>query len=328
MRRFLFRSVVVTLLLSVAGVLGFVWLASTKLLTPTRRDLEARHRDALEDPAKFGLNLERFEARGSDGTRLAGFLVTRSGHPGEAVKTREMARRLGTTVEGASAPTRTALILHGRSGRKEDMLAIAERFVAADFRCIVYDSRCHGESGGSACTFGKRETSDLTAVLDRVETILTRRGEATGPVTAFGISMGASVLLQSLPKETRIHAAVAVAPFADFSEIVARSAKRGINSRTPGWLIASTLQTAGFRGRFAPSRIRPIEAMESITVPILFVHGEKDAVIPAEHSQRLAKAAAGPVALYLVPEGYHGNVLAVGGNDLYEEMLRFLLTHS
>lgn len=328
MRRILIRLFITVLILAGTAVTAFVWIASSQLLSPNRRDLEPRHREILAEPERFGLKLEPFEAVGADGTRLAGLIATRAAHPGEARKTRGMARRLGTDPESDSSPLRTVVILHGRSGLKEDMLAVAERFVAADFRCILYDSRCHGRSGGSACTFGKNESADLRAVLNQVELMLANRGETTGPLTAFGISMGAAVMLQSLPGEPRIAAAVAVAPFADLSEIVERSARRGIHARTPPWLVASALQTAGLRGRYTPSRIRPIEAMESITIPLLFVHGEKDAVIPAEHTRRLVKAAAGPVEMRLVDEGSHGDVLAKGGDDLYEQMVRFLLSRS
>lgn len=328
MRRFLFRFLAFAIALTTTGLLAFVWIASSKLLTPNHRELEPRHRKILDDPSRFGLKLEAFETLTADRSRLAGLIATRAPLPGEARKTREMARRLGATLEEVSPPELTVLILHGRGGLKEDMLAIAERFVAANFRCILYDSRCHGASGGNVCTFGKNEVADLGAVLERVDSLLSSRGETMGRLSAFGISMGAAVTLQSLPQQPRIRAAVAVAPFADFCEIVERSARRGIHPRTPPWLIASTLQTAGFRGLFEPARIRPLDAVSKVDIPLLFVHGEQDGVIPAEHSRRLAVAAAGPATLRIVAGGTHGNVLATGGADLYEEMVRFLLHHS
>lgn len=328
MLRILVRTLVFALALTATGLFAFVWIASSKLLVPNHRELEPRHRDLLGDPSRFGLELEAFETITRDHCRLAGWIATRAKRPGEARKTREMARRLGATLKEQSVPERTVVILHGRGGRKEDMLAIAERFVAANFRCILYDSRCHGASGGTVCTFGENEVADLGTVLDRVDSLLSSRGETMGSLSAFGISMGAAVTLQALPQQPRIRAAVAVAPFADFSEIVERSARRSIHPRTPPWLIASALQTAGFRGRFEPARIRPIDAVPKVDIPLLFVHGEQDGVIPAEHSRRLAAAAAGPATLRIVAGGTHGNVLATGGADLYEEMLRFLLHHS
>src|SRR5690606_25653511 len=167
--------------------------------------------------------------------------------PGKAGKTRRMAARLGTALGTSPPPRGTVFLLHGRGGMKEDMLAIAERFVAGGYRCVVYDARCHGESGGAACTFGHRETRDFSAVLDRTAALLVERGEDPGQVCAVGISLGAAVLLQSLPGEPRLSAVVAVAPFATLPEIVDRAAKRTIHPRIPSWLVAGTMLAGGWR---------------------------------------------------------------------------------
>jgi len=39
----------------------------------------------------------------------------------------------------------TIVLLHGRRGRKEDMLVVAERFVAAGFRCVLLDLPALGD---------------------------------------------------------------------------------------------------------------------------------------------------------------------------------------
>jgi alpha-beta hydrolase superfamily lysophospholipase len=208
---------------------------------------------------------------------------------------------------------------------KEDMLAVAERFAAANYRCIVYDARCHGESGGEACTFGHREKSDFREVMDQSLARITGRGEDPGQVCAFGISLGASVLLQSLPSESRLEVVVAVAPFATLPEVINHAAKRSIHRQIPLWLIAGTMKTGGLRAGFDPYRIAPIHDVTATRIPLFFAHGALDEVIPVDHTRRLHAAAAGPKALHIVPDGTHGNVLAKGGDDLYEEMIRFLL---
>ncbi|MEE9352262.1 MAG: alpha/beta hydrolase [Thiotrichaceae bacterium] len=37
------------------------------------------------------------------------------------------------------------VLLHGRNGRKEDLLPVAERFAAAGFRCVLPDLPAHGD---------------------------------------------------------------------------------------------------------------------------------------------------------------------------------------
>lgn len=326
MRTRLRRFAVLTAVLATVGLVGFLWISSSFLLTPNRHDLEPRHHAMLEQPADYGLALERFRVTAADGIGLAAILVTRADQPGKAEKSRRMAALLGLTFDGpAPAPRGTVFLLHGRSGKKEDMLAVAERFVAAGYRCLVYDARCHGESDGENCTFGYAEKGDFRAVLDHTLARLEARGEDPGQLCAVGISLGASVILQSLPDEPRLSAVVAVAPFATLPDVINHSARRNIYRHIPLWLIAGTMRTGGLRAGFDPFQVSPLRGVEQSTRPIFFVHGELDAVIPVEHTRRLHAAAKGPKQLRLIPDGTHGNVLAKGGDTLYREMIEFCL---
>jgi uncharacterized protein len=320
------RYLIITALLILVAGLGFFWISSSFLLTPNRQALEPRHKAMLAQPAEYGLALEPFRVRTDDAIGLAAVLVTRAAAPGKAEKSRRMASLLGVPFDGpAKTPRGTVFLLHGRSGKKEDMLAIAERFVAADYRCLVYDARCHGESDGENCTFGHAEKDDFRAVLDQTLALLEDRGENPGQLCAVGISLGASVLLQSLPDEPRLSAVVAVAPFATLPDVVNHSARRNIYRHIPLWLIAGTMRTGGFRAGFDPFQVSPLRGVEQTTRPIFFVHGELDEVIPVEHTRRLHAAAKGPKQLRLIPDGTHGNVLAKGGDALYREMIEFCL---
>lgn len=320
------RFVIIAAVLAIVGLLGFLWISSSFLLTPNRHELEPRHLAMLAQPAEYGLDLEPFRVETTDGTGLAAVLVTRADHPGKAEKSRRMAALLGVPFSGpAPTPRGTVFLLHGRSGKKEDMLAVAERFVAADYRCLVYDARCHGESDGENCTFGYAERGDFQAVLDQTLALLASRGEPPGQLCAVGISLGASVLLQSLPDEPRLSSVVAVAPFATLPDVINHSARRNIYRHIPLWLIAGTMRTGGLRAGFDPFQVSPLHGVERSTRPIFFVHGELDEVIPVEHTRRLHAAAAGPKKLRLIPDGNHGNVLAKGGDDLYHEMIEFCL---
>lgn len=312
--------------LVIAGLLGFLWISSSFLLTPNRHALEPRHHAMLGDPADYGLALEPFRVTAADGIGLAAMLVTRADRPGKSEKSRRMAALLGLPFDGpAPAPRGTVFLLHGRSGKKEDMLAIAERFVAAGYRCLVYDARCHGGSDGENCTFGHAEKGDFRSILDHTLARLAARGEDPGQLCAVGISLGASVILQSLPDEPRLGAVVAVAPFATLPDVVNHSARRNIHRHIPLWLIAGTMRTGGLRAGFDPFQVSPLRGVAQSTRPIFFVHGELDAVIPVEHTRRLHAAAKGPKQLRLVPDGTHGNVLAKGGDALYHEMITFCL---
>lgn len=328
-RRFIKRMTglfIGVLLLAATGVIALIWIGSSKLITPHRRALEPRHYELIAQPAEYGLDLEPFIVTTHDGIALSAILATRAKTPGVAEKTRRMAARLGHDFDiAAMRPIGTVVFLHGRSGCKEDMLSLAQRFVAADYRCLVYDARAHGMSGGSVCTFGHNETHDLSAVIDQVSGLLKARGENPGQICAVGNSLGASVILQALPSETRIDVAVAVSPFASLSEVVIRSAKNTFSPHTPEWLIVASMWAGGQRAEFDPFTVSPFRAVRVTTTPVFFTHGALDKVIPVSHSEQLYAAAPEPKRLRVVPNGYHYNILAEGGDALYQEMIEFCL---
>jgi alpha-beta hydrolase superfamily lysophospholipase len=312
--------------LGVITFLALSWIGSDQFITPTRRPLEPRHLEVLARPADFGFDLEAFPVTTHDGFELAALLATPAKAPGIATKTRRMAHRLHQAVpyRPADSPG-TVIFLHGRGGRKEDMLSLAERWVAAGYCCLVYDARAHGKSGGRFCTFGEKEVRDLTSVLNSGNELLQKRGFPTGEICAVGISLGASVILQSLPEETRIVVAVAVAPFSELSPIVFRAARRTLSPHLPDSLIHASLQLGGMRADFDPSRISPLRQIAVTMTPVFFAHGALDEVIPFSHSEALFSAAPEPKSLRIIPTAYHYNILAEGGDDLYQEMIEFCL---
>ena len=136
----------------------------------------------------------------------------------------------GWTCAATSGPRRGTLVyLHGIADNRTSGLGIIQRFTALGFDVMAYDSRAHGESGGSACTYGYFEKDDLRLVLDQVK---------ASDVVLIGTSLGAAVALQAgrtressdhrgravfRPADSRIRAsAFRVLQGVDHSRVVAR----------------------------------------------------------------------------------------------------------
>ncbi|MEM6278983.1 MAG: alpha/beta fold hydrolase [Verrucomicrobiota bacterium] len=310
-------------------LLGFIWIGSSRLIIPNRPALEQRHYDLLANPARFGLELEDVEFHTHDGLVIQGILATRASQLGEAQTTREMMRRIREHgIEPSGKPRGTIILLHGRGGRKEDMLSVAKRFVAADFRCLVFDARAHGQSGGSFCTFGEQEVTDLESIIRQTRIFLETRQEETRAVGIFGISLGASVAILASEIDGLQDALVAVSPFTSLPEIAHRSGRRMIHRHLPESLSRACLLLGGWRAGFDPFAIIPIEAARELQTPLFVAHGSLDQVVPISHGRNIfAEAKSKSRSWHEVEDGYHGNVLARGGDDLYEEMILFYLRH-
>lgn len=309
------------------GVFGVLWIGSNMILHPKRRPLEERHHLVNANPSDYGMILEPFEAPTQDGQFLKGYIVHPHPNPGTAERTRRMRARLNRAgVKKSPDPRGTVILMHGRGGLKENMLTIAQRFIAADLRCIVYDARAHGESGGTKCTYGLLERSDVSMVLDHIEAILSEQNSGPGPVVAFGNSLGAAVMLQTIPHEPRIIAGVAAAPFADMREVVTHSIGNLTSHRVPEIFRSTIVDFARFRGGFRYQEIAPENSAGFVKVPVFVTHGSLDKVIPINHARRVfQKLPESSRKWQEIPDAYHFNILAKGGDDLYEEMIHFYL---
>ena len=67
-----------------------------------------------------------------------------------------------------------------------------------------------------------------------------------------------------------------------------------------------------------------IGKIASLKMPILFIHGTADALVPAQMTERLFDRATGEKSLFLVTGGGHENCAATAGKRYAEVVLQFL----
>jgi alpha-beta hydrolase superfamily lysophospholipase len=325
-RRFFFAATFITLLLALAPLAWFTHQASSSILVPQRRATTDWHRDFLDHPDRHSLDIHPFTATGPRGVTLDAFFITSSQNPGAGERYQNIQKLVPQPppAPGPSPPAQngTILWLHGKDSIKENALPIAERFIAAGFNFICYDARAHGQSGGKYITYGPREAEDITTILDAAEETFGRT--TLGPYAAFGNSLGAAVILQSLPREPRLRAGVTIAAFADFQQLTRGIAARRLPSPLDP-LRHLTLQYAAWRADFNPRFASPAAHAQFITVPTMIVHGENDRLIPAHHGRQIYNAIPHQHKVWrLIPGADHRTVLLKGGDLLYADIIRFI----
>lgn len=207
----------------------------------------------------------------------------------------------------------TLIYLHGVADNRSSAVGVIERFGKRGLDVVAYDSRAHGESDGSHCTYGFNEKRDLHAVVDTVR---------HGPVILFGTSLGAAVALQEAAGDSRVTAVVAAETFSDLRTVA--------TERAPFFFRAGVIDRA-FRiaeqqGAFDVASVSPLVAAAQISVPVLLVHGAVDAETPPEHSRRVLAALPGPKRLILVPGAGHNQSLRTEVWDEVEEWIDGVLT--
>ena len=180
---------------------------------------------------------------------------------------------------------RSAVIaLHGVGDTRLGMLGHVDFLLRAGYTVLAPDCRGHGASGGDLITFGVREANDVHVWAD-----LLFRLPQIDRLYGVGQSMGAAILLESLPRELRFRALVADCPFATFREIAyERLAQQGIIGRVASWP-AVPLGFTYVRARYGVNlwQASPVDALRTTTTPVLLIHGTADTNIVLHHSREL-----------------------------------------
>lgn len=301
------------------------WLAADQLLHPPRRPLQDYHLEFLAHPEAHGVILQRFTC--SDGTPSLLCEPDATGRPGRRGESiRDQLAAKGIVLRPYGETIGTLVLVHGRRGRKEDYLLIAERFCAAGFRCILPDLPAHGDHPGQMASYGVRE-GHLPAM------VLREAAARFGfdPVSAgiMGLSMGGAVSVQAcVQNDAPWKAAVIVSTFDTLPNVVRHQSASiagewagGALAKMTSWMFQ---RAAGFSLEEADSKA----TIPRMRCPTLMAHGTSDSVIPIELGRSLHDALpAGIDTDWIeVPQADHDNVL-ITDFPIYAKMAEWMLRH-
>lgn len=182
---------------------------------------------------------------------------------------------------------RCILLQHGVASQRLEMPGFIHDFPQAGFSVLSVDSRGHGESGGERVTYGALERDDMR----RWFAYLHQRPECRDGLYGLGLSMGAAILLQTLPEVPYVKAAAAESPFSSFREI----GYDRIGQVLPllAWLRQPMVELGFLWARATKGidfeTVSPLAAAPNIQAPVLLIHGTADLNIDIRHSELLLR---------------------------------------
>jgi fermentation-respiration switch protein FrsA (DUF1100 family) len=177
----------------------------------------------------------------------------------------------------------TVLVASGNAGNRSDRAGLAAALADAGFATLVFDYRGYGGNPGSPSEDGL--AFDVRAAH---RYLVEERGVAPSRLLYFGESLGAGVVSE-LATEHPPAGLLLRSPFTDLATI--------------GRLHYPFLPV----GPLLKDRFPVADRVARIHVPTTIVYGTADTIVPPEHSERVADAAAGPVERVVLP--------GVGHND-------------
>jgi len=244
---------------------------------------------------------ESVQVSASDGVRLDGWLMTPN-----------VANRCAV------------LLLHGVGDTRLGMLGHARYLLQAGFTVLLPDARGHGASGGAIISYGLREADDVKRWVD----LLVRRDPGVR-VYGLGESMGAAILIQSLPEEHRFRAIVAECPFSTFEDVASYRLQRasGLPVALVWPVMQMGMQYVRLRYGFDLRHASPLAAIRAASVPTLLIHGTKDINIPPVESERIHAARPDLTRLWEVPGAVHVSAIAADPDRYRRTVIQWFRTH-
>lgn len=309
--RTVFKYLAWIVLLLLLSIITIAWIASGTLMHPERRALQDYQLGWVRNPASLGMTVHT--ARCSNG-KVPCLFTAPDGLAGPKARGKALRRQL----ENMNIPLSTygetqgiLVLLHGRRGRKEDLLPIAERFAAAGFKCVIPDLPAHGDSLIDKANFAMVpiERGIAENVLKDARAYF---GENQAPAGIWGISMGGAFALRAASNSPHIWKAVVIVASFDSLEGVVLDKLAFLPQPLPALLGTSLEWMLRVRGGFELKKVQPKDWANNVTSPVLVVHGDRDQVIKLKRGKRLFDSLHSKEKAWLVVRGAnHRNVLVI-----------------
>ena len=219
----------------------------------------------------------------------------------------------------------TLVLVHGyRSSPFTDYGYSVEFYASLGWNILAVCQRSHAESEGQYITYGIKERFDIR---DWTLYLADRFGPAH-KIALIGISMGSATVLMSLGTELPPNVKCAIAdcgytsPYEEFVHVLRR---RRIPRRPT--LDIANLYARLFAG-FGFKDYSTVEALRHNHLPVLFVHGEKDELVPIRFTVENYAACTAEKRLVTVPEAGHGTSYVFATETCQTALHDFLETYA
>jgi fermentation-respiration switch protein FrsA (DUF1100 family) len=188
------------------------------------------------------------------------------------------------------------VFFHGNAGNLTHRIDHMRSIVAAGSSLLIPDYRGYGKSEG------KPSEAGLYLDADAAYQWLIDQGQTPAQIIIQGESLGTAVAV----------------------ELAARKSCAGVVLEAP--FNSASQVAAGLLPFLGPLLIRSFDSKSKIgkiRAPLLFIHGDRDDIIPYKLGRDLYAAAPDPKSFWTVPGAHHNDLLEVAGDQYREHLSAF-----
>ena len=213
---------------------------------------------------------------------------------------------------------KTILYLCGRGGNKTyyNYITRAKALRQLGFDVLAIDYRGYGLSSG-VLPSEVQVYEDSQAAWNYLTQV---RGIAPSQIFVYGESLGGAVALDLVAKHPEVGGAIVQSSFTKMAEVI----------KLKSWLWLLPIDLILTERFDSLSKVRSLNASNKASkaishqIPILFIHGTADDVVPVGMSQQLYDAAPEPKQLLLVPGAGHYRIYQPGSDSYLKAIQKFI----
>ncbi len=218
---------------------------------------------------------------------------------------------------------RVLILMHGyrNEGIVWDFSGLVKFYHEQGYHLLVPHQRAHGESEGEHICFGVKERYDLAQWTEYIS----RRFERRCSIFLSGISMGGATVLMAagLKLPGQVKGIIADCGYTSPWDIFAYVLGKDCHLPKFPFLYAADYicyRRAGFHFQECSA----VESLRGNRIPVLFIHGGRDAFVPARMSWKNYEACAAEKEIFIVDRAAHGASHLVEPEEYRRRVVKFM----
>ena len=196
-----------------------------------------------------------------------------------------------------------AIVVHGYGGSGKLMSDKSKYFYDMGYNVLIPDLRGHGKSEGDYIGMGWKDRLDI---ISWINFIINENPNAE--IVLHGTSMGAATVLMTSGENLPSNVKAIVADCAYTSAWDEFSYQLETYLKVPSYYILNvTNMVTKLKAGYSLKEASALESVKKATVPILFIHGDKDKFVPYSMMDKLYDATSSPKEKLTIDGGEHAN---------------------
>lgn len=215
-------------------------------------------------------------------------------------------------------PNMRVILIHGYTASNKTMFTIADKYYKHGFSVLAPDLRGHGNSAGIFTTYGIKEKEDLKSWIKWIKTL-----HPQAKIILHGESLGAAsamFLAGENPKD--IIACIEDCGYTSYYDVYVNQFPKKLSFLTKIIAVLANLFIKPIIG--ADLFKSNIDSMKKTKIPVFFINGGKDEIVPLQMCKSLYKSHQAKKEIYIAQGAGHAESKLYDSDIYYKKIFGFL----